>query len=174
VTKADSWQIRLARPADAEALAELEVAVWRAAYSGLLPSDLLEGLSAAQKAKLWLGYLEEGVTTFVLESQGRTLGFAGCGPVREDPGELPVGEIYAIYVSEGEWGRGYGRALFERCKGHLAQHGLSVLVLWVLRENRRAREFYERQGMILDGAEKRELLEDVLLEQVLYCLPSGL
>lgn len=172
--KANTWQIRLAEPPDAETLAELEVAVWKAAYRGLLPSGLLEGISTTQKAELWRGSLEQGVTTFVLESEGRALGFAGCGPVREDPGELPVGEVYAIYVRASEWGRGLGRALFERCKAHLAREGYSVLVLWVLRENVRAREFYERQGMLLDGAEKQELLEGVPLAQVLYCLPSGL
>ncbi len=169
-----STHIRPAEPTDAVALATLEVGVWKTAYRGLLPESLLDALSTPQKTELWRGYLEAGVTTFVVEDAGQILGLAGCGALREDPGELPVGEIYAIYVREDHWGRGLGHALFDRCRVELAKQGFSALVLWVLRENRRAHEFYERQGMLLDGAEKQELLEGVTLEQVLYCLPGGL
>ena len=128
--------------------------------------------SERDTAERWREDLRRGIATCGLEDEGRVLGFAGCGPVREPTGELPAGEIYAIYVDDSRWGQGHGRALFERCRDELYDQGLFPLVLWVLRQNRRGRRFYERQGMVLEEAEKRELLHGHPLDQVLYWLPN--
>ena len=166
---------RRIRPAvfgDAEALAELETRIWRSAYRELLPQSLLDGLSEDHKAELWRKYLCEGITTFVLEEGARVLGFAGCGPAREPLNELPASEIYAIYLDDSLWGQGHGRALYERCRAELLEQGPQALVVWVLRQNRRARDFYERQGMVLEGSQKQEHLLGHPLPQVRYTLPT--
>lgn len=168
-----SGHIRPAGILDAGSIAALETRVWRTAYRGLLPQTLLDGLSEPDKADLWRGYLRDKIQTFVIEDGGGLLGFAGYGPARERQEEAPAGEIYAIYLDESAWGQGHGRALFERCRDELGSQGPGPLVVWVLRQNHRARRFYERQGMLQDGGEKLEHLEDHPLSQVRYCLTTN-
>ena len=63
-----------------------------------------------------------------------------------------IGEIYAIYVAPERWGTGVGRALMTAARDALAAAGNAEIRLWVLAENARARRFYERAGMVTDGA----------------------
>lgn len=46
----------------------------------------------------------------------------------------------------GYWRKGYGRSLLEKALSDLAQKGYRHCYLWVLKENYRARKFYEKHG----------------------------
>jgi len=81
-------------------------------------------------------------------------GFCHTGPARDEDTTDDTGEIYAVYVTEQVVGRGAGGALIRRALQELASLGYREVILWVLRENRRARSVYEHTGFALDGAEK--------------------
>jgi len=56
----------------------------------------------------------------------------------------------------------------------LRKQGFSEVVLWVLKENERARVFYEAQGFEADGAARVEVLRDgTELHEVRYRRSSG-
>jgi hypothetical protein len=46
-------ELRDATPADAHAIANVLVQSWRAAYRGLLPDDVLAGLSIPDREQFW-------------------------------------------------------------------------------------------------------------------------
>ena len=46
-------ELRDATAADAHALATVHVASWRAAYRGLMPDEVLAGLSVPEREQLW-------------------------------------------------------------------------------------------------------------------------
>jgi hypothetical protein len=46
-------ELRNATPADARAIAAVNVASWRAAYRGLMPDDVLSGLSVPDRERFW-------------------------------------------------------------------------------------------------------------------------
>jgi RimJ/RimL family protein N-acetyltransferase len=60
-------------------------------------------------------------------------------------GDRDRGELLGFYVHPAYWGTGAAQQLIERCHDGLAELGDEWL-LWVLRENQRARAFYERNG----------------------------
>jgi ribosomal protein S18 acetylase RimI-like enzyme len=73
------------------------------------------------------------------------VGFASGG--RERAGEKGFeGELYAIYVLDEAQRRGFGRELVRAMVESLRHLGLDNMIIWVLRDNRPAREFYERLG----------------------------
>ncbi len=161
--------IRTATPLDADAIAQVQVASWRAAYKDIVPDEHLDGLDWREWAALRRERLshpgEVRTCVAALEETSRPLvGFVASGPGRDGARDSePVREIYAIYVSPSAWGGGVGRALLERA---LTAGPTDIPVtLWVLSANIRAREFYEKQGFRVDGAVKtiamagRELLE---------------
>jgi GNAT superfamily N-acetyltransferase len=73
-------------------------------------------------------------------------------PLSADGEERRVAELYALYVHPAWWSTGTGRALMERVLARSASAGYSSITLWVLRDNQRARRFYERAGFAPDGA----------------------
>ena len=115
-------RVRDALADDAAAIAAVHVASWRAAYVGLLPDIVLDGLSVAQRARHWRHVLapDSGDRVVVAESDGQLLGFAQVGPATDADAGLD----------------------------RLAGDGCDRAVLWMLSTNARAAQFYEREGWL--------------------------
>ena len=162
--------IREAASPDARALADLRVRTWRAAYRGLLPDALLDGLDAASAEERWRARIADSSSwTLVGEQQGRVVGFVTCGASRDEGVSAWEGEVHALYVSPELWGRGYGHALLQAALERLRAEGRCEVVLWMLRGNRRAQHFYVRQGFALDGGARQIAHSSgVLLDEVRY------
>jgi ribosomal protein S18 acetylase RimI-like enzyme len=135
--------IRPARPEDAEAIARVHVATWRAAYAHAIPSETLAAVDVDERAELWKRFLGGPTAIFVGELDGEVCGFVSVGESQEHPGE---GELFSIYVLPAAWGTGLGTALIERGEDELRARGFTRATLNVLADNPRARRFYERQG----------------------------
>jgi ribosomal protein S18 acetylase RimI-like enzyme len=164
--------VEVVRPAgveDANAIAGIHVRSWQAAYRGLIPDDVLDGLSVERRTETWRGWLATAspVAVWVAEEEGgRIVGFVSAGPSED----RDAAEIQAIYVEPDRSGRGIGRALLRRAVDELRAGGHAEVVLWVLDGNDRAQRFYEAAGWRADGGAKVEAMEGVDLSQVRYRL----
>ena len=138
--------IRPALPVDAAEIARVHVDSWRTSYRGLLADDFLESLSEAGYTERWRRVIGDGTSrVFVVEEPEGIVGFASGG--RERAGESGFeGELYAIYIVAGSQRLGHGRELVRAMAAALRDMGLSDMIVWVLRDNVPAREFYERLG----------------------------
>ncbi len=152
-----AYDVRAARPADADRLAAVHVRVWQQAYVGLMPAEYLAGLSTEAFAARWRTSLQDeadgtrGRRTAVLTADGEPVGFATVGPSRDDPPD-PADELYAIYLLVEHRGGGRADALLTAATGAAAAG--PALSLWVLRGNERAHAFYRRNGFVPDGTAK--------------------
>jgi ribosomal protein S18 acetylase RimI-like enzyme len=168
------WRVRRAVVGDAAGMARVSVAAWREAYAGIMGVERLAKLSVEERAERWRTRLADVANPgshLVAEQLGAIAGFVSVGPARDvdvAAGAPGVGEVWALYVDPLLWRRGAGAALFERGLAELRKRGFEAFVLWVLRDNRRARAFYERQGMVADGAEKSPEDEGEALPHVRY------
>jgi ribosomal protein S18 acetylase RimI-like enzyme len=162
--------IRRATPNDAAAIASIEVGSWQAAYRGLMPEAYLSRLSVAEKTIEWHHNLSKHAALWAkrvllaLEDQ-RALGFVRVGVVA-DPSD--VGLIYVLYVLPEYWGAGLGAALMHAAMRELRALGQDSAMLWVLRDNWRARRFYERLGWQPDGRTTTDDYGGVRLEALCY------
>jgi len=144
--------IRDARIGDEDEIARVHVAAWRAAYRGTMPDEFLDALDEESRAKRWREWIENSRTKrrlVVATANGSIVGFAGIGPAREEAGNR--GELYMINLAPTAWGRGIGSALLEQCVSALAAVGHREAILWVVRQNARARRFYQREGWTQEG-----------------------
>ncbi len=141
--------VRPAETGDAAAIARVHVATWRTTYRGLLPDDFLASLDEAGYEERWRRTLGEASDrVYVAEDRDGVVGFASGG--RERAGETGFsGELYAIYVLREAQGRGHGHRLVQAVVAGLRELGLADMIVWVLRDNSRARDFYERLGGVL-------------------------
>lgn len=146
--------IRRAVVADAAGITEVHFGCWLTAYRGIMPDQVLDELDWEERRARWHDNLANGARCLVWEGGGGVIrGFAGFGPCRDDD-RVGSGEIYALYVAPEWWGTGGGQSLFSAAVDGLRLEGFGDGVLWVLRDNGRARRFYEKAGCVFDGTEK--------------------
>jgi ribosomal protein S18 acetylase RimI-like enzyme len=147
--------IRNARPADAEAIAEVHDAAWRDAYRGIIPGRELERMIARRGPRWWQAAISRGSRLVVLDFGGRIAGYASYGRNRV-PAMPYSGEIFELYLAPEFQGLGMGRRLFEAARRDLNDHGYVSTLVWALADNERALDFYTRLGgKIIRRAEER-------------------
>jgi ribosomal protein S18 acetylase RimI-like enzyme len=164
-----SYVVFPAGPADAEGLARVHVASWRETYQELLPAAFLARMSEAAHARRFARQLlspaPDAVTLAAADRRG-LVGYAEGGPSRS--GTRGEAEIATLYVLRAAQGIGLGRQLLADTARALAARGATSLVISVLRDNARARQFYERLGGAPDPARPERGPGGRLLHEVSY------
>jgi mycothiol synthase len=91
---------------------------------------------------------------FLLLAQGEPVGFhwTKVHPAG-DYGATPVGEVYVVGIDPGAQGHGYGRLLTVAGINHLADSGLTRIVLYVDADNTAAVRLYDTLGFRLESAD---------------------
>lgn len=167
----DSILIRPAVLADSEGIAHVHTASWQSAYRGLLPDAWLDALRWEDRKVRWDAILSSetrGKVFVAVSQENEILGFASIGASRdEDEEQEKVHELYAIYLQPERWGKGIGHALLNAVMSEVPETAIRM-ELWVLEDNKRGRDFYERQGFRLDGATKLAQIDGYELEEVRY------
>ncbi|MFC9503461.1 GNAT family N-acetyltransferase [Streptomyces sp. NPDC057002] len=161
--------------ADCDRVAEIRVRGWQSAYRGLIPQAYLDGMSPAEDAerrRTYFAQADDSVVNLVAEDAGGELvGWACHGPYRDGEVRTEDAELYAVYVHPEHLGRGVGRALLVESAERCSRAGHGRLLLWVLKENGRARRFYERAGFDADGAEEPFEVAGTTVPEVRYARP---
>jgi ribosomal protein S18 acetylase RimI-like enzyme len=140
-------EVRLAGPADAEAVAEVLIL----SFESL---TFLPMLHSHDEHRAFARGLLEKDEVWVAEEGGHVVGMAVlCGDT-----------LTQLYVHPDAQRRGAGSALLDRAKARRP----GGFDLWVFQENVGARSFYERHGLravrFTDGSENEEKTPDALYE----------
>jgi GNAT superfamily N-acetyltransferase len=160
--------IRAGSAADAAQVAAVQREGWFAAYQGIIATKVIDRVTTPDdgarvrqsfRTRPW-----QRMLVAVDPGTSEIVGYASFGPetdVLNAPWPHPltadgesgrVAELYALYVHPAWWSTGTGRALMERVLSRTGAAGYQSITLWVLRDNERARRFYERAGLTPDGA----------------------
>jgi len=136
--------VRKGKAADAAGLACVFAESWRQAYRGIIPAAHLEEVISRRQTGWWLNALRSGDAILTLTFAGKIAGYATFG--RSRAGGAYRGEIYELYLAPAYQGLGFGEFLFEACRNGLDQRGLRGLIVWALKDNDGACNFYQRRG----------------------------
>ena len=154
---------------DAARIAEIHVKTWQVAYRGQVPDAYLDALDPVRRAVVWKRLLSSpGETVLVALRESRIVGFCDVLRSRDSAAPPEVAEIASIYVEPEAWGPGAGAGLMAAAIGQLREQGFSILTLWVLSTNGRARRFYEKAGFAPDGAEQTDQRHGFPLHELRY------
>jgi GNAT superfamily N-acetyltransferase len=134
---------------DAAALAQVHVSTWRDAYAGILPTEMLVGMSVSRQTAYWRAALmrrrsQETITVAMVDNA--LVGFGTAGPARGDDA-VRTGEVQMLYVLHDFQELGLGRALLRALFAALRRHDMDRATIWVVAQNP-ARFFYEAMGGI--------------------------
>ena len=157
---------------------------WRAAYRDSIPADYMSReITDGRWTPVFRQNYQEGVYHGLLLYEGDVpLCCATYGPARVDqsaggtvcnfssPDLAAWGELSSLYGRPDRWGRGYGSIVMEEVLRRLGAAGYPGCFLYVLRENDRARRFYEKHGFAWDGHSLEVALsEETRLTDLRYC-----
>lgn len=156
----ESFSIRRAGAADAEAIARVHVASWEVAYADLIPEPARRQFDVARRAMQWQRLLDGGARVWVAVEDEVVVGFVEVrGP------EIPV-----LYLHPGWWRLGLGRTLLVTALRAIRTAGHERAWLWVLHDNEPARAFYLRLGGE-PGTVRPVQVGDVVLTEMRYSWP---
>ena len=168
--------VRQARSGDERDLAIVRVTAWQRGYKGIMDAEYLASLSVEENKVRWSKILEQQAGSRRLlvfdnpVSPGQpssVVGYSTFGPYRVATGDDKtmevgefakpgtIGEIYGFYVHPDHWGSKVANELMIATISALVDDEWPTARLWVLKNNGRARRFYERHGWQADRAEAR-------------------
>ena len=158
--------IRSAVPEDAPGLTKVRQQGWLFAYRGLMPDAILDQMDGEKETRRWKEKIAQPpVNSYLLcvEIDREVVGFCAGGKNR-DADDVYDGEIYALYVLPDRHNQGIGRALVKMGMDWLRDRGYRQMLIWVLRDNQKARRFYEAVGGKLERERQIEIGGTALME----------
>lgn len=140
-------EIRKATPDDVKDISRIHALSWKSAYKEIVPKAYLDELKEDFWVSAFAAWIKDNVLTAqLIVAEGISVGCVAYGKSRDKC--LPNwGEIVSIYLLPEYFGKGYGNKLLEIALLDLKQSGYQNIYLWVLKENQRARHFYEKNKL---------------------------
>lgn len=164
-------EIRKGTLDDVNDISRIHALSWKSAYKGIVPQKYLDELKEDFWVHTFTSWLQDNtVAVMVIIDDERPVGVAVCGRSRDKA--LPDwGEIVSIYLLPEYINRGYGSSLFESVLQDMKQSGYRDTYLWVLKDNQRARRFYEKKGFHCSKDEYTiKILDKELVDvRYIYC-----
>ena len=135
--------VRNAKLEDMKRLGHIMSVSFQTAFSGFVTQQTMDACAREDNCIAMLeGIFRDGEVRFLI---GEDSGMLAWHTV--DGGA----EIIAVHSLPESWGTGLGHAMMAQA---LEQGGAQPIFLWVFRENKRARRFYEKHGFHWDGTER--------------------
>lgn len=156
--------VRAARGSDAEGLARVQVASWRAVFAGLVPDAVISELTSEEAVGRWAERWRAAVNApptsrhrvhVAVDKPGdpEILGFAAAGPATdEDLWPATDGELYELHVAPAVAGQGHDQRLLHAVADSFSEDGFSTGYTWALTGDGARIEFLEAAGWAPDGS----------------------
>jgi ribosomal protein S18 acetylase RimI-like enzyme len=146
--------IRKATINDAESKGYVHYHSWNETYTGLIDQEYLDSRSVDKCTAAAKRHPEN---TYVAIVNDKIVGFSCYSKARDNDID-EAGEIIAIYILSDYFGLGIGRKLMDICYKELEEY--KNIILWVLKTNKHAIDFYEYVGFAKDGTEKEIIINE--------------
>lgn len=138
--------LHTAVPDDAPTISKILAESWKKAYIGIVPQEYLDALDENHSTERMRNDLSCGkLNAFLLLEDDVPVGVVGYFRSRDEK-LSDWGEIQYIYVRPGYCHKGYGEKLLHAAVEALKELGFENCFLWVLKENKNARDFYAAMG----------------------------
>lgn len=148
--------VRRARPNDAPAVGMVQAVVFREAYSGRVPDDVVALFEPDAFARSWRESLASppgGVHRLMVACAGdQVVGIAAVGPSQDPDAGPATGEVTVLGVHPDARRQGHGSRLLNATVDVLREAGADAASLWVLADDEPGRAFLAASGFAPDGA----------------------
>ena len=142
--------IRRVKWGDENILAYIQTESWKEAFKTILSKDDLEKYTDINAAiEMYTVLLKENIANgFILLINNNPHCIAYFDKARDEQ-MVGFSELICIHSLSKNWGNGYGSMMMEYILNEMRKLGFKNVMLWVFKENIRARNFYEKHGFVL-------------------------
>lgn len=148
--------VRRARTNDAPAVGMLQAAVFREAYTGRVPDEVVAAFEPEAFGRAWRESLTsppEGVYRLLVACAGeQVVGAAATGPSQDPDAEPAWGEVSLLAVHPGARRQGHGSRLLNASVDLLRDAGAEAVAAWLPADDEATRAFLGASGFGPDGA----------------------
>lgn len=157
--------IRKVKQGEADTLAYIQTESWKAAFKEIIDDAMLEKCTNIDKARaMYQRLLDENMGNgYLLTVDNKPHCIAYWDKAR-DPELTGKAELICIHSLPNNWHKGFGSKMMDMVLEDIKSSGYSEVVLWVFRDNLRARALYEAKGFVLNDVTKAAFDS----EEVLY------
>ena len=133
---------------DAQIISQLHIESWQNSYRGILTDAFLDEAIVDNRTKFWTQRLaeepDEHTYLLIAERDGKAIGFVCAIKDEEERWGTLIDNLHVLSSAQG---LGLGRKLMREAAGWIEQQDANGdMYLWVYKENRQARAFYEKVG----------------------------
>lgn len=137
-------KLRNAKQSDIQAIAQIHVNSWKAAFDGLMPNDYIAGYTVASRMTEWQQILNSQADTVIVAENGdKVVGFMSY---RNNPECKETVELDKLYLCPSVYGQKLGSRLLDHLEKNAINNKKSVVSLYVLDSNEAAIQFYSKHG----------------------------
>lgn len=140
---------------DENILAHIQTESWKEAFSKIISKEDMKKYTDINKAReMYSMLLRKNIGNgFILSIDGNPHCIAYFDKSRDEEYK-DYAEIICIHSLAFNWGKGYGSIMMEYILKEIKEAGFKKVMLWVFKENNRARKFYEKHGFRLSDKSK--------------------
>lgn len=151
--------VRIGWADDAAGIAGVQVRAWRRDYAGVLPPEVLDGLSAEAFEEAWHASLasprDARNRVLVALERNTVRGFAVTGPTGDpDVDPISVGEVSELTVDPDHTRHGHGSRLVQACADTLRADRFETALVWLNADDDARRAFLTGAGWGADGGHR--------------------
>ena len=155
--------VRVARVSDAPAVGLVQAVVWREAYAGVLPHEVVEQFDPRPFTNAWRASLGDAPSPdhllLVACAGEQVVGFAAVGP-SPDPDGAAAAELLVLGVHPDARRQGHGSRLLNAAVDTARGRGAGLLTAWVLADADETRGFLVAAGLEADGAHRERVVSE--------------
>jgi ribosomal protein S18 acetylase RimI-like enzyme len=148
--------VRRARVNDAPAVGLVQAVVFREAYSGRVPDEVVAQFEPDAFARSWRESLTAppgGIHRLLVACAGdQVVGLCAIGPSQDPDAGGATGEVTVLGVHPDARRQGHGSRLLNAGADLLREAGADTVSLWLLAHDENTREFAAASGFAPDGA----------------------
>lgn len=153
------YSIRKAKKGDESILAYIQTESWKAAFRGILSDEELERCTEISRAtKMYQKLLDNNIGSgYILEVNGKPHCIAYWDKAR-DTKLSDYAELICIHSLPNNWRQGFGTKMIEQVINDVRDARYKKIMLWVFKDNIRARNFYEANGFVTFEKKKENMI----------------
>jgi ribosomal protein S18 acetylase RimI-like enzyme len=144
----NSYHIRLNRLEDQEGMAKIKVDSWQQTYKNIIEQKYLDSLNYEEQSNRYIESFEEYKNSVLVAEDLNNHNIIGYACFSTEPNEYADSELVSLYLDPKHIKKGIGTSLFREVVKELKKYNKKTMVLWCIKENVNAINFYEKLGGI--------------------------
>lgn len=140
--------IREGKLSDADQISKIKVESWKETYKNLMPDNVLEDITFEKEKEKFINKFGKR-RIVVYEENDEILGYSFFGKrqnlIQENMADY-TSEIYALYIKNDYRRKGVGTKIIQHICNTLKEENNDKVLLWCLKGNQGAIDFYKKNG----------------------------